>query len=50
MRVRSLQVDRSGDQVEVNVGLKSEAGVRLDRVLGELASRTDVDEMSVDER
>src|SRR5437588_701821 len=29
--VRSLQIDRSGDQIEVNVGLKSEAGVRLDR-------------------
>jgi putative Mg2+ transporter-C (MgtC) family protein len=48
--VRTLQIDRSGDQVEVSVGLKSEAGVRLDRVMAELATRTDVDEMSVDER
>lgn len=48
--VRNLQIDRSGDQIEVNVVLKSEVGVRLDRRLAELATRTDVEEMSVDER
>jgi putative Mg2+ transporter-C (MgtC) family protein len=47
--VRNLQIDR-GDEVEVTVGLKSEMGVRLDRVLAELASREDVVEMSLDER
>lgn len=48
--VRNLQIDRSEDQVEVTVGLKSEMGVRLDRILGELGSREDVAEMSLDER
>jgi putative Mg2+ transporter-C (MgtC) family protein len=48
--VRHLQIDRSGDQVEISVGLKSELGVRLDRVIAELATRTDVAEMSIDER
>jgi putative Mg2+ transporter-C (MgtC) family protein len=48
--VRNLQIDSSGDQAEVTVGLKSDVGVRLDRVLAELAGRDDVDEMSLDER
>jgi putative Mg2+ transporter-C (MgtC) family protein len=48
--VRTLQIDRSGDQVEVTVGLKSEAGVPLDRIVAQLGSRIDVAEMSVDER
>jgi putative Mg2+ transporter-C (MgtC) family protein len=48
--VRNLQIDRSEDQVEVTVGLKSEMGVRLDRLLAELATRDDVTEMSLDER
>jgi putative Mg2+ transporter-C (MgtC) family protein len=48
--VRNLQIDRSGDQIEVTVGLKSEMGVRLDRILAELGSRDDVAEMSLDER
>jgi putative Mg2+ transporter-C (MgtC) family protein len=47
--VRNLQIDR-GEEVEVTVGLKSEMGVRLDRVLAELGSREDVAEMSLDER
>lgn len=50
VKVRNLQIDRSGDQIEITVGLKSEVGVRLDRMLAELATRTDVDEMSVEER
>jgi putative Mg2+ transporter-C (MgtC) family protein len=48
--VRALQVDRSGDQIEVTVGLKSEIGVRLDQLVAELAGRSDVEQMSVDER
>ena len=48
--VRTLQIDRSSDQIEVTVGLKSESGVRLDRMVAELATRTDVSDMSVDER
>ena len=48
--VRNLQIDRSGDDIDVSVGLKSELGVRLDRVIAELATRTDVAEMSVNER
>lgn len=48
--VRALQIDRSGDEVEVTVTLKSEIGVRLDRVIAELATREDVNEMSLDER
>jgi putative Mg2+ transporter-C (MgtC) family protein len=50
VRVRNLQIDRSGDQIEVTVGLKSEMGVRLERMLAELATRTDVEEMSIEER
>jgi putative Mg2+ transporter-C (MgtC) family protein len=50
VQVRNLQIDRSGEHCEITVGLKSEAGVRLDRMLAELTSRADVDEMSVDER
>src|SRR6266508_618466 len=48
--VRNLQIDNSGEQTEVTVGLKSEVGVRLDRVLAELAARDDVAEMSLDKR
>src|SRR5262249_4190263 len=48
--VRNLQIDRRGDQMEVTVVLKSEVGVGLERRLAELATRTDVEEMSVDER
>jgi len=48
--VRDLQIDRSGEQTEITVGLKSELGVRLDRMLAELAARDDVAQMSLDER
>jgi putative Mg2+ transporter-C (MgtC) family protein len=47
--VRNLQIDSSGDQTEIAVGLKSGVGVRLDRMLGELAARDDVAEMAIDE-
>jgi putative Mg2+ transporter-C (MgtC) family protein len=48
--VRNLEIDRSGGETEITVGLKSEVGVRLDRMLAELAGRDDVAEMSLDER
>jgi putative Mg2+ transporter-C (MgtC) family protein len=48
--VRTLQIDRSSDQIEVTVGVKSESGVRVDQMIAELATRTDVSDMSVDER
>jgi putative Mg2+ transporter-C (MgtC) family protein len=48
--VRNLQIDSSGDQPEITVGLKSDVGVPLDRLLAELAGRDDVAEMSLDER
>jgi putative Mg2+ transporter-C (MgtC) family protein len=48
--VRNLQIDSSGDQIEITAGFKSEPGVRLDRMLADLAGRHDVAEMSLDER
>jgi putative Mg2+ transporter-C (MgtC) family protein len=48
--VRNMQIDRSGDQIEMSVGLKSDVGVRLDRMVAELATRGDVAEMSIEER
>jgi putative Mg2+ transporter-C (MgtC) family protein len=50
VNVRNLQIDRSGDQIEITVGLKSDMGVRLDRLVAELATRDDVQEMSTEER
>ena len=50
VNVRNLQIDRSGEQVEITVGLKSDVGVQLNRALAELATRPDVAEMSSDER
>ena len=49
VNVRSLQVDRSGEATEITVGLKTGVGVPLERMLGQLAGRDDVDEMSYDE-
>ena len=49
VNVRSLQVDRSGETTEITVGLKAGVGVPLERMLGQLAGRDDVDEMSYDE-
>jgi putative Mg2+ transporter-C (MgtC) family protein len=49
VNVRSLQVDRSGEATEITVGLKTGVGVPLERMLGDLAGRGDVDEMSYDE-
>jgi putative Mg2+ transporter-C (MgtC) family protein len=50
VNVRSLQIDRSGDQIEITVGLKTNVGVQIERMVSELATRPDVDEMSIDER
>ena len=50
VNVRNLQIDSSGEQTEVSVGLKTETHVPLERMLGELAQRGDVAEMSYDER
>jgi putative Mg2+ transporter-C (MgtC) family protein len=50
VNVRNLQIDSSGEQTEVSVGLKTETHVPLERMLGELAERDDVAEMSYDER
>jgi len=50
VNVRNLQVDSTGEATEVTVGLKTGVGVRLERMLGDLASRDDVAEMSYDER
>jgi putative Mg2+ transporter-C (MgtC) family protein len=50
VNVRNLQVDSSGDATEIAVGLKTEPRVPLDRLLGDLAARDDVAEMSYDER
>jgi putative Mg2+ transporter-C (MgtC) family protein len=50
VNVRNLQVDTTGEVAEINVGLKTEARVPLERMLGELAARGDVAEMSYDER
>jgi putative Mg2+ transporter-C (MgtC) family protein len=48
--VRTMQIDRSSDQIELTVTVKSESGVRLDQMIAQLATRTDVSDMSVDER
>jgi putative Mg2+ transporter-C (MgtC) family protein len=48
--VRNLQVDSSGEQTEITVGLKTGTRVPLERMLGELAERRDVAEMSYEER
>lgn len=50
VEVRNLEIDRSGERIEVTVGLRSGIGVRLDRVLADLAARDDVAEMGLDER
>jgi putative Mg2+ transporter-C (MgtC) family protein len=50
VNLRNLQIDSSGEQTEVSVGLKTETHVPLERMLGELAQRDDVAEMSYDER
>jgi uncharacterized membrane protein YhiD involved in acid resistance len=50
VNVRNLQVDSSGEATEIAVSLKTEAQVPLDRLLGEIAAREDVAEMSYDER
>jgi len=50
VKVRNLQVDSSGEATEIAVSLKTEAQVPLDRLLGEIAAREDVAEMSYDER
>jgi putative Mg2+ transporter-C (MgtC) family protein len=50
VNVRNLLIDSSGEATDVTVGLKSETRVPLERMLGELASRDDVTEMSYDER
>jgi uncharacterized membrane protein YhiD involved in acid resistance len=50
VNVRNLQVDTTGEVAEINVGLKTETRVPLERMLGELAARGDVAEMSYDER
>jgi putative Mg2+ transporter-C (MgtC) family protein len=50
VNVRNLQIDRSGDEIEITVGLKSDVGVRLDRLVAQLATRDDVQEMSTEER
>jgi putative Mg2+ transporter-C (MgtC) family protein len=50
VNVRNLQIDSSGEQTEVTVGLKTDARVPLERMLGDLAERDDVAEMSYDER
>jgi len=50
VNVRNLQIDSSGEQTEVTVGVKTQMGVPLERMLGELAERDDVAEMSYEER
>lgn len=47
---RNVSVDRSSDQVEVTAELKTEPGIRLAPVLGRLADRAEVEELSLDER
>jgi putative Mg2+ transporter-C (MgtC) family protein len=50
VKVRNLQIDRSGDQIEMSVSLKSDVGVGLDRMVAALATREEVEEMSIEER
>jgi putative Mg2+ transporter-C (MgtC) family protein len=50
VEVRNLEIDSSGERAEVTVGLRSGIGVRLDRLLADLASRDDVVQMALDER
>lgn len=50
VNVRNLQVDSSGEQTEITVGLKTETRVPLQRMLGDLAERHDVAEMTYEER
>ena len=50
VNVRNLQVDSSGEAIEIAVSLKTDAQVPLDRLLGEIATRPDVAEMTYDER
>ncbi|HMG27251.1 MAG TPA: MgtC/SapB family protein [Acidimicrobiia bacterium] len=50
VNVRNLQIDSSGEQTEITVGVKTQMGVPLERMLGELAERDDVAEMSYEER
>jgi uncharacterized membrane protein YhiD involved in acid resistance len=50
VNVRNLQIDTSGEQTEITVGLKTETRVPLERMLGRVAQRDDVEEMSYEER
>jgi uncharacterized membrane protein YhiD involved in acid resistance len=50
VNVRNLQIDSSGEQTEITVGVKTETSVPLERMLSELAERDDVAEMSYEER
>jgi putative Mg2+ transporter-C (MgtC) family protein len=50
VEVRNLEIDSSGERAEVTVGLRSGIGVRLDRLLADLAARDDVVQMALDER
>src|SRR5262249_61399354 len=50
VNVRNLQVGSSGEAIEIAVSLKTDAQVPLDRLLGEIATRPDVAEMTYDER
>jgi putative Mg2+ transporter-C (MgtC) family protein len=50
VNVRNLQVDRSGDEIAITAGLKSDVGVPLERMVADLATRDDVAEMSIEER
>jgi putative Mg2+ transporter-C (MgtC) family protein len=50
VNVRNLQIDSSGEQTEITVGLKTETRLPLERMLGEIAERDDVAELSYEER
>jgi putative Mg2+ transporter-C (MgtC) family protein len=50
VNVRNLQIDTSGEQTEITVGLKTETRVPLEQMLGRVAQRDDVEEMSYEER
>lgn len=49
--VRSLQIDRdaAANRFEITAGLKSEVGVRIDPLVGRLAARADVENVSLGE-
>jgi uncharacterized membrane protein YhiD involved in acid resistance len=50
VNVRNLQIDTSGEQTEITVGVKTETRVPLEQMLGRVAQRDDVEEMSYEER